>query len=162
MSRLASLSKLDSKKECSTGNTSHTTTCKPDSNKNLTKNNKIYRDTVFIDQQLNVHEILNDKKILLLTEDNFLEKSDISKDDPLLKLSEKKEEIPGSNNYQNLSFSLDEQLENVSENNFPNELKLSNKFDTFNKKLNIKNKDAPLANKLKKNAINTNKFGATY
>ena len=143
ISRLASLSKLDCRKECSTGNTSQTTTCHPESNKNLTKSKK-HRDTMLLDQRLNIQEILNDKNSLLLTEDNILERSDMSRDDHLLKMSDKKGEIPNINNFHNMSFSLDEPIEvNLTESNLPNDLKLSNQFDTFKKKLNSRNDETP-------------------
>jgi hypothetical protein len=158
ISRLASLSKLDCRKEgCSTGNTSNTTAGNPESQKNVTKSKK-HRETVLLDQKLNIQEILNDKNSLLLTEENILERSDMSRDDHLLRMSDKKEYPPSINNFNNLSFSIDDQIDvQLTDNNInninPDQIRLSQQFETFNKKKPVpRNEEGHLTNRLSKNS----------
>jgi hypothetical protein len=112
------------------------------------------RDTQMLDARFNVNEILNDQNKLLLTEENILEKStDSSKENDVLNIKE---------NNHNLSFSMDENIDiNFAENNFKNDLKLSQGFDTFDKNskkpvtsrtpsTNAKNNNLAVNNKLKK------------
>jgi hypothetical protein len=164
ISRLASLSKLDCRKEgCSTGNTSNNTTSIHELQKIAPKSKK-HRETVLLDQKLNIQEILNDKNSLLLTEDNILERSDMSRDDHLLRMSDKKEYPQSINNFNNLSFSIDDQIDvQLTDNNInPDTNRLSHQFDTFSKKKGITKKEdgnlthiPNITNRLTTNSKNT-------